>query len=63
MYYMKPEAVSLPRFFFLMTGYLVANVGIIKAHFLSDANISSSLSAIFVAIKFIFQLFDTVPAP
>ena len=46
-----------------MTGYLVANVGIIKAHFLSDANISSALSAIFVAIKFIFQLFDTVPAP
>ena len=63
MYYMKPEAVSLPRFFFLMTGYLVANVGIIKAHFLSDANIYSALSAIFVAIKFIFQLFDTVPAP
>lgn len=42
MYYMKPEAVSLPRFFSLMTGYLVANVGIIKAHFLSDANISSA---------------------
>lgn len=45
-----------------MTGEIEANVGIIEAYFLSDANIAHHATPIFVGINSIFHPFDTASA-
>ena len=57
------HTVLFPCFSVLMTGENEANVGINKAYFLSDANITHHVSLIFVGINSSFKPFDTAPVP